>query len=98
MSNGTNPNHPEFWGDATDIDQRTIELAAIGFALCLVPEHIWNPLLDESKENVSKFLLHAREREFLHSNFKFFKVMIDLGLDKMVWHLTKPQLKPSWPI
>lgn len=90
LLNGSNPKLPEFWGDATDIDQRTIELAAIGFALCLVPEHIWDPLQDESKENVSKFLLHTRKTNFLHSYFKFFKVMIDLGLDKIGVAFDKP--------
>lgn len=83
LSNGTNPNHPEYWGDVTDYDQHLVELAAIGFALCFVPEHIWNPLQDEAKENLSKFLLKARENEFRHCNWKFFRIMIDLGLDKV---------------
>lgn len=83
LSNGTNPSHPEFWKDANDIDQHLVELAAIGFALCLVPEHIWNPLTNDAKDNVSRFLLKAREKEFPHCNWKFFRIMIDLGLDRV---------------
>lgn len=83
LSNGTNPSKPEYWGDVQDYDQHLVELAAIGFALCFVSEHIWNPLLDEAKENLSKFLLKARENEFPHCNWKFFRIMIDLGLDKV---------------
>ena len=83
ISNGTNPNHPEYWGDINHVNQHLVELAAIGFALCFVPEHLWNPLLDEAKANVSKYLLNARKTDFLHNNWKFFRVMIDLGLDKV---------------
>jgi hypothetical protein len=85
LANGTNSNHPEYWGNIKDLSmkQQLVELAAVGFALCFVPEHIWNPLTDEAKENVSKFLLEARENEFNHCNWKFFRVMIDLGLEKV---------------
>lgn len=83
LSNGTNPNNQAYWGKVGDFDQHLVELAAIGFALCLVPEHIWNPLLDEAKDNLSKFLLNARENEFPHCNWKFFRIMIDLGLEKV---------------
>ncbi|CAG86636.2 DEHA2D00968p [Debaryomyces hansenii CBS767] len=83
LSNGTDPSKPEYWGDVQDYDQHLVELAAIGFALCFVPEHIWNPLSDEAKDNLSKFLLKARENEFPHCNWKFFRIMIDLGLDKV---------------
>lgn len=83
LSNGTNPDHSEYWGKVGDFDQRLVELAAIGFALCFVSEQLWNPLLDEAKKNVSEYLLWAREREFPHCNWKFFRIMIDLGLTKV---------------
>lgn len=83
FSNGTNPNHPEYWGDITNFDQHLVELAAIGFALAFVPEYLYDPLLDDAKKNVSEFLLKAREREFPHCNWKFFRIMIDLGLEKV---------------
>ena len=80
LANGTDPDHPDYWGDINGIDQRQVELAAIGFALRLVRSELWDPLDDRAKANVAAYLLNAREHEFVNSNWKFFRVLIDLGL------------------
>lgn len=81
--NGTDPNHEEYWGEVVDCDQKMVELAAVGYALVFVPEHVWEPLPEESKKNLSNYLLEARKHEFRRCNWKFFRVLIDLGLDKV---------------
>jgi hypothetical protein len=83
LANGTNPDHAEYWGDVSDRNQRLVELAAIGFALAMVPQHIWEPLSEADKEIVAAYLLAAREREFVDNNWKFFRVLIDLGLERV---------------
>nr|WP_304655990.1 DUF2264 domain-containing protein [Neorhizobium galegae] len=83
LANGTDPSHPEYWGDISDRDQRQVELAAVGFALALVPEQIWDPLGDEQKKTVAAYLLSARDKEFIDNNWKFFRVLIDLGLTRV---------------
>ncbi|ANK95295.1 MULTISPECIES: DUF2264 domain-containing protein [Rhizobium] len=83
LANGTNPAHPEYWGDLADRNQRLVELAAVGFALALVPEHIWEPLSDGEKRTVAAYLLAARELEFIDNNWKFFRILIDLGLQRV---------------
>ncbi|SCX23768.1 MULTISPECIES: DUF2264 domain-containing protein [Agrobacterium] len=83
LANGTNPDHAEYWGDVADRNQRLVELAAIGFALAMVPQHIWEPLDEADKEIVAAYLLAAREREFVDNNWKFFRVLIDLGLERV---------------
>ncbi|ABN65552.2 hypothetical conserved protein of unknown function [Scheffersomyces stipitis CBS 6054] len=83
LTNGTDPNHEEYWGDIEDCDQKLVELAAVGYALSFVPEHVWEPLSKEAKKNLSDYLLTARSRHFRRCNWKFFRVMIDLGLDKI---------------
>jgi hypothetical protein len=83
LSNGTDPKHPEYWGKVTDRDQRMVELAALGFALRLVPQHLWDPLDDRAKRNVAAYLLEARPYQFADNNWKFFRVMIDLGLEQV---------------
>ena len=80
LAAGTDPEHPEYWGDVGDKDQRLVELAAIGLALRLVPQHIWEPLSEPQKRNVATYLLSARPKEFADNNWKFFRLMIDLGL------------------
>jgi hypothetical protein len=83
LANGTDAAHPEYWGDLADRNQRLVELAAIGFALAMVPEHIWDPLTDGQKKMVAAYLLAAREKEFVDNNWKFFRVLIDLGLERV---------------
>ena len=83
LAAGTNPDHDEYWGDVSDRNQRLVELAAIGFALAMVPQHIWEPLSETDKQVVSAYLLAARECEFVDNNWKFFRVLIDLGLTRV---------------
>jgi hypothetical protein len=80
LDNGTNPDHPDYWGDISDMDQRQVELAAIGFTLRLARDHIWNPLSDAAKDRVATYLRAGRDHEFVNSNWKFFRILIDLGL------------------
>ena len=80
LANGTDPGHPEYWGPVGPSDQRMVELAAIGFAMRLVPEHIWTPLDTAAQHNVTKYLLDARVLPFAENNWRFFRLMIDLGL------------------
>lgn len=83
LDNGTNPGHPEYWGDVADRNQRLVELAAIGFALALVPEHIWEPQPADAKQRISAYLLAARERDYVDNNWKFFRILTDLGLERV---------------
>ncbi|MGH6924628.1 MAG: DUF2264 domain-containing protein [Propylenella sp.] len=80
LSHGTDPEHPDYWGDISDIDQRQVELAAIGFALRIARAQLWDPLDDAAKQRIAAYLISGREHEFVDSNWKFFRVMIDLGL------------------
>ncbi|NTJ44632.1 DUF2264 domain-containing protein [Agrobacterium larrymoorei] len=83
LANGTDPGHEEYWGDVSDRNQRLVELAAIGFALAMVPQHIWEPLSEAEKKSVADYLVAARDKEFVDNNWKFFRVLIDLGLERV---------------
>lgn len=80
LANGTDPSHPEYWGDVSRTDQRQVELAAIGFAIAMVPQFIWEPLSEAQKKTIAAYLISARDKEFVDNNWKFFRVLIDLGL------------------
>lgn len=83
LANGTDPSHPEYWGDVSNRDQRQVEMAAIGFALAMVPQHIWDPLDDAQKQTIAAYLISARDKEFVDNNWKFFRVLVDLGLTRV---------------
>ncbi|MCO5732331.1 DUF2264 domain-containing protein [Rhizobium sp. SSA_523] len=83
LANGTDPDHPEYWGDVGDRNQRLVELAAIGFALALVPDHVFEPLEPSAKRRIEAYLLAARDRDYVDNNWKFFRVLVDLGLTRI---------------
>lgn len=80
LANGTDPRHPEYWGKVANHDQRLVELAVIGLALRLVPDQLWQPLQVEEKERAIAYFLAARQRSYHASNWKFFRLMLDMGL------------------
>lgn len=83
IKNGTNPNHEEYWGDIQDYDQRAVEMAAIGLALALVPEKVWEPLSETEKNNFSRWLLQINSHELWGCNWLFFRVIVNIGLKKV---------------
>jgi hypothetical protein len=83
FKNGTDPKHPEYWVAVTSTDQRQIEAAALGYALILVPEHIWDPLNETAKKHVAQWLVQSRNADHFGNNHRFFSVLVDLGLEKV---------------
>ena len=86
IKNGTNPSHPEYWGELsqTKHDQRAVEMTAIGLALILAPEKIWYPLSDEEKANLERWLFRINSAEnpllICNNNWQLFPVIVNLGL------------------
>lgn len=80
LAAGTDPDHPDYWGDIVGTDQRQVEMAAIAFAILLVPEHIWTPLDAAAKANVIAYFRMVRAHRFVDSNWHFFRVLIDMAL------------------
>jgi len=80
LVNGTDPDHPEFWGSAGDFSQIHVELAAVGFGLALAPDELWDPLSDAERERVVDYLSQINEAGLHDCNWKFFRVLVNLGL------------------
>ncbi|AYG61047.1 DUF2264 domain-containing protein [Rhizobium jaguaris] len=83
IANGVDPSHPEYWGTVNGRDQRMVELAALGFALALVPDKIWEPLDNRARSNLIAYLKHARTFDYADNNWKFFRVLVDIALDRL---------------
>ena len=62
LKNGTNPAHPEYWGKPQPRDQRLVEMAAIGLALALTPEKVWEPFSQQERENLATDHKSGRNR------------------------------------
>jgi len=80
LRNGTDPDHPEFWGTIDDGHQKVVESSCIGMALGLVPEQLWDPLDDEGRANVQRWLTAANGEWIPDNNWRFFRVLANTGL------------------
>ncbi|OCT45377.1 hypothetical protein CLCR_05606 [Cladophialophora carrionii] len=81
IRNGTDPDHPEFWGWSKDLDQRMVEMCPLGFALCVAPKQLWDPLTERERENV-RVWLDINKKEMPNTNWLWFRVFANLALMK----------------
>lgn len=82
LANGTNPEHPEYWGGFYDYDQRFVEMAAIASGMIFAPEKVWEPLTDEEKENLGAWLYGINEHVIPDCNWQFFMILVNVALRK----------------
>ncbi|MFP3986368.1 DUF2264 domain-containing protein [Streptomyces sp. E11-3] len=80
---GTDPGHPEYWGAMTGFDQRMVESAAVGLALALVPEHVWDPLPPKARRALADWLFEINRHDICDNNWLFFRVLVNLGLARV---------------
>lgn len=80
LAAGTDPSHPEYWGECTDFDQKFVEMAPIAFGLLLTPQILWNPLEPWEKENLFRWLYQINHHELPRCNWYFFRILVNLAL------------------
>ncbi|MFD7717296.1 DUF2264 domain-containing protein [Streptomyces sp. NPDC059814] len=83
LAAGTDPGHPEYWGPPGPHNQRIVEMAAIGFALALAPDRLWEPLTEPERARVAHWLTTGMSCPVTDNNWLFFPVLIGLGLDRV---------------
>jgi hypothetical protein len=81
LRHGTDPSHPEFWGYSKDLDQRMVEMCPLGFALCVAPKQLWDPLTQPERLNVQRWL-NINDKEMPNTNWLWFRVFANLALMK----------------
>ena len=80
---GTDPQHEEYWGDIGPFDQRMVEMAVMGMALCFVPERFWGDLSPEQQENLYAWLNQINLHDMPKNNWRFFRVLVNVGFRKI---------------
>lgn len=83
LISGTDPESSGYWGDASDDDQRFVEMAPIAFGLIAVPEILWNPLPVEAKNNLSRWLYQINDHEIPRCNWYFFRIIVNVALQRL---------------
>lgn len=98
FKNGTNPFHPEYWGEISDFDQVIVEMAAMGLALLIAPDTFFYPLSEEEQKNLAAWLYTINDHKYPDNNWVMFQVMVNIGLknvgmpysdDMIEWGVTK---------
>jgi len=80
IANGTDPAHPEYWGEPGDYDQRSVEMAAFGVGLALAPKELWETLSVAVRERLVAWLSRINHVKLVQSNWLLFRVLVNLGL------------------
>jgi len=83
LANGSNPQHPEFWGHSSKRDQRLVEMAAIGLTLLLAPERTYHALPHQAQSQLAAWLNEINSTEIPDNNWLFFLVLVNLGLQNV---------------
>jgi hypothetical protein len=84
LANGVDPDGREYWGPCgAAIDQRMVEMAAIGFGLAFTPEHLWDPLTGLERDNVVEWLRGIERGEPAQNNWQFFRLLVQIGLERV---------------
>jgi hypothetical protein len=83
LAAGTDSESKEYWGGFHAFDQKFVEMAAISYGLILTPEKLWNPLSDQEKDNLAKWLYGINEYELPICNWILFAVLVNIALKKL---------------
>ena len=93
LAAGADPDGPEYWGSPGDCDQLFVEMAAIACAILEVPAVVWEPLAENEKQNLARWLNTINTHELPHCNWLFFRVLVDLALDSVGMPCDLPQME-----
>lgn len=83
LTNGTDPSSPEYWGNLQHKDQRMVEMAAIGYGLLMVPEKLWEPLDEPSRNRLAAWLGQINQYTLAENNWQYFNVIVNLALKQL---------------
>ncbi|EUC48018.1 hypothetical protein COCMIDRAFT_88323 [Bipolaris oryzae ATCC 44560] len=93
LISGTDPESPEFWGYMEDTDQRMVEACPIGFTLAVANKEFWEPLTERQKKNVETWLGSMNDKKMPDTNWLWFRVFANLGLERNGAQWSKSQLE-----
>ncbi len=89
---GTNPNHPEYWGDVVDYAQHLVECAALSWFLYLSRKHVWDQFSDSEKKQVAEYLYQCTQVKYHHNNWLLFNVITNTVLKKLGMPYSQEQI------
>jgi hypothetical protein len=83
LTAAVDPDHQWYIREPVPVDQRLVEAAAVGYALAIVPDQVWEPLTGSQRDQLVRWLSTAYHGEVADNNWHFFPVFVGLGLDRV---------------
>ena len=90
---GTDPEHPEYWGEVGDYDQRLVEMAVFGMGLMIAPDDFYFGLPEYARGNLYRWLDQINRHDMPKNNWIFFRVLVNLGFRRVGRPFPEEQLK-----
>ena len=79
---GTDPQHPDYWGETAPYDQRLVEMAAYGLGLALLQEKLTDLFSEREVMNLHAWLNQITDATMPDSNWNYFAIMVQLGFKR----------------
>jgi len=76
---GVDPNSESYWGVISGTDQRMVEMAVLGTALCLAKEKMWDILNEDEQGHLYRWLYQINDHDMPENNWRFFRILVNLG-------------------
>ncbi|MFB0515035.1 MAG: DUF2264 domain-containing protein [Candidatus Neomarinimicrobiota bacterium] len=80
LLHGTDPNHPEYWGEISGKHQYMVEAASISIGLYFSRPLIWDSFSQRQKDQIGRWLRHILQFPFEDKNWVLFGVIINAFL------------------
>ncbi|MBI9020270.1 MAG: DUF2264 domain-containing protein [Verrucomicrobia bacterium] len=82
LRNGTNPEHPEYWGDLVDVDQLAVEMPPMALALALAPEQFWKPFSEAERTQIVSWMDQINHKKMSDNNWRAFPILVNASFKK----------------
>lgn len=95
---GTNPQHEEYWGSLEDYDQKMVEMAALVTAISLSPDKLWEPLQEEEKERLYRWLNQINQKKVHPNNWRFFRILVNMAFQLLELPWSEGCMEEDWEV
>ncbi|MFH1512232.1 MAG: DUF2264 domain-containing protein [Bacillota bacterium] len=95
---GTDPRHPEYWGEVGDFDQRLVEMAVFGMGMAMIPETFFFGLPKETQGNLYRWLNQINQKSMPRNNWVFFRILVNIGFEACGLPYAKPQVEEDFAL
>jgi len=89
---GTDPSHPEYWGDIKDFAQHLVEMAALAWGLHLSKSLVWDRFSPQEKCQVAGYMFQCTKVKYHQNNWLLFNVITNAVLKKLGMPYSQEQI------